>query len=272
MQALPSLNSDYELTPEQILQYQRDGHLLLRQVCSAEEMAEYRDAIRAVVADFARTQNDLTERDTYGRAFLQLVNVWTQNALLKKFVFAQRFARLAAQLSCAQVVRLYHDQALFKESGGGLTPWHQDQHYWPLDTRQAITMWMPLVDVSQEMGSMDFASGSHANGYLAKLAISDQSQTHFQALVEKQGFPIFQSGDMRAGDATFHNGWTLHRAGPNLSQRVREVMTVIYYPDGTRLLQPDHANRREDFEAFYPGKKPGELAASELTPVLLRET
>jgi ectoine hydroxylase-related dioxygenase (phytanoyl-CoA dioxygenase family) len=46
--------------------------------------------------------------------------------------------------------QIYHDQALLKESGGGITPRHQDQHYWPLDTADAVTMWMPLVDVTPE--------------------------------------------------------------------------------------------------------------------------
>ena len=63
-------------------------------------------------------------------------------------------------------VRLYHDQALYKEPGGGFTPWHQDQTYWPLDTTHTITMWMPLLDIPPNVGSMRFASGSHAFGNL----------------------------------------------------------------------------------------------------------
>lgn len=43
-------------------------------------------------------------------------------------------------------VRLSHDQALFKEPGGGHTLGHQDKFYWPLDTDKMITIWMPLVD------------------------------------------------------------------------------------------------------------------------------
>ena len=48
---------------------------------------------------------------------------------------------------------LYHDQALFKEPGGGPTPWHQDQYYWPFDTDKTITMWMPLVEVGPVAGA-----------------------------------------------------------------------------------------------------------------------
>ena len=76
-------------------------------------------------------------------------------------------------------VRLYHDQALYKEPGGGYTPWHQDQTYWPLDTTHTITMWMPLLDIPRKVGSMRFASGSHAFGNLGKEGIGDDSQAYF---------------------------------------------------------------------------------------------
>ena len=62
-------------------------------------------------------------------------------------MFAPRFAEVAARLLGVEGVRLYHDQGLFKEPGGGPTPWHQDGYYWPLDTERTITLWMPLVDV-----------------------------------------------------------------------------------------------------------------------------
>ena len=44
---------------------------------------------------------------------------------------------------------------------------------------------------------------------------------------------------MQPGDATFHAGWTLHRAGPNTSLETRPVMTIIFVADGTRILRTD---------------------------------
>ncbi len=82
---------------------------------------------------------------------------------------------MAAALLGVERVRLYHDQALCKEAGGGRTPWHQDQYYWPLDADRTITMWMPLIDLPDEIGSMTFASGSHLLGDLGGYAISDES-------------------------------------------------------------------------------------------------
>ena len=269
MKNLPELDTEYEVTQDQIKQYQRDGHILLRNICSKEEIAAYRNYIGAVVQEHAKTRKDLSERDTYGKAFLQVGNVWRRNDAVKKFVLAPRFARIAARLTNSRVMRLYHDQALYKEGQGGITPWHQDQFYWPLATKQSITMWIPLVDVSQQMGSMGFASGSHKQGYLGDIPISDESEVYFKEYIAKQGFTIRQSGAMQAGDATFHNGWTLHGAAPNQSAQMREVMTIIYYPDGTKLLEPENQNQQIDFDAFYPGMKPGQLAASSLTPAIL---
>jgi hypothetical protein len=50
--------------------------------------------------------------------------------------------------------------------------------------------------------------------------------------------------------------------------RTREVLTVIYYADGTQILRPDSEYRRVDMEAFHPGQAPGDPAASPLNPLL----
>jgi ectoine hydroxylase-related dioxygenase (phytanoyl-CoA dioxygenase family) len=168
----------------------------------------------------------------------------------------------------ASGARLYHDQALFKEPHGGPTPWHQDQHYWPLATDDTITMWMPLVDADTSMGTMRFASGSHKEGYLGDMPISDASESKFEAFIDEKGYRVVESGAMRAGDATFHSGWTLHGAPGNSSNRMREVMTIIYFPEGTRVGPVDNANRQADLDAWLPGLKPGDLAASELNPLI----
>ena len=105
--------------------------------------------------------------------------------MVKEFVLAGRFAGIAARLMGVERVRLYHDQALFKEAGGGITPWHQDQHYWPLATDKTITMWMTLADINADMGTLRFASGSHAEGYLGDIPISDESEGQLKAFVQQ---------------------------------------------------------------------------------------
>ena len=199
------------------------------------------------------------------------MNLWPHDLGVRKFVCAQRFAKVAAELLGVTAVRVYHDQALLKEAGGGLTPWHQDQHYWPLTTDKTLTMWMPLVDVTYEMGTMHFASGSHRDGYLGDLPISDESETRFEQFIKERGYKKVPGAAMAAGDATFHYGWTLHGAPGNSSNRTREVMTIIWYPDGTRVASLDNSSRQRDRDRWLPGLKPGDLASSELNPLVYKK-
>lgn len=270
MAALPALDDAYPLSAEQIASYQRDGHILLRGVATADELAVYRPAIGRLVEQHRAKLPPLEARGTYGKAFIQIGNLWELDATCARFSLSRRFARIAAELMGVDGTRMYHDQALFKEAGGGHTPWHQDQHYWPLATNHTITMWMPLVPVDESMGTMAFASGSHQVGYLGDMPISDKSEEIFQAFVKEKGYRVVNAGAMAAGDATFHSGWTLHSAPGNHSDRCREVMTVIWYADGTRLMQPDNANREADLRRWHPQQQPGDVAASVLNPLLYR--
>ncbi len=263
----PSLDTPYFLSPDELKVYREDGHILLRNVASAEEVAAYRPVVEQVMNEWTRKAETQGRIETYGTFFQQVTNVWRMNEILRRFVFAKRFARLACELMGVQGVRLYHDQALFKPPGGKATPWHQDQFYWPLDTRHTITMWMPLVDVPEAMGTMRFAAGSHIQGPLVHLSISDSSHAVYEELIATRNFPIV-SHALRAGDATFHAGWTVHSTYANTSNNVREVMTVIYYADGTRLRKPESDYQKADMEVFHPGQKPGDIAASALNPLL----
>lgn len=266
--ALPDLSSDYPLADSDVDQYRSQGHVLLRGLASPEEIAPYRAAILDFVARRSANVHPLEERDTYGKAFLQVGNIWTQDDVVSRFVLARRFAKAAADLMGVDGVRIYHDQALFKEAGGGLTPWHQDQQYWPLDGVKTVTLWMPLVAAGEEMGTLNFASGSHRLGDLGVIPISDTSEVEFSQFVVERGFPISRAKAMAAGDATFHSGWTLHGAPGNSSDSMREVMTIIYFEDGARISEPRSESQRHDMLGCFPGLGPGDIAATSINPLV----
>jgi ectoine hydroxylase-related dioxygenase (phytanoyl-CoA dioxygenase family) len=267
---LPTLDEPHTLASDAAESYRRDGFAVVRALATPDEVASFRPAIVAAARRLNRETRPLADRGTYGRAFLQTTNLWPHDDVVRGFVFARRFARVAAELMGVAGVRLYHDQALFKEGHGGFTPWHQDQFYWPLDTTHTITMWMPLHDLTAEMGIMHFARGSHAEGQLTDLPIGRASQERLAQLVARRGFAVAGPTGMRAGDATFHSGWTLHGAPPNATDQTREVMTVIYFADGTRVAAADAQARALDLALWLPGLAPGDLAASPLNPVLYR--
>jgi ectoine hydroxylase-related dioxygenase (phytanoyl-CoA dioxygenase family) len=267
LRSASSLDTEYALTAEQITAFRRDGFILLPAVASPDEIAEFRPLIQNAVRSKFSEQDEHGTTRTYGKYFGQVTNVWQRDEALKPFVFARRFAGIAAALMGVRGVRLYHDQALFKPAGGPGTPWHQDHFYWPLDTVHSVTMWMPLVDAPRESGTMSFAAGSHRKGSLLDLSISEESHEQFEKLIAHESLAVVDYA-LKAGDATFHSGWTVHSAHANETPHMREVMTVIYFADGTRLMEPDSTYRRADLEAFHPGQRPGELAASPLNPLL----
>jgi len=245
--------------------FARDGHVLVRDISPREQIAEYRPVIERVV----KTMRDEKQGriDDYSKLFTQVTNIWRLDDAAKQIVLNPHFARVAAELLGVPSVRLYHDQALFKLAGAARTPWHQDRYYWPLDTDRTVTMWLPLIDVDEEMGPMIFASGSHHATGLGDLMISDQTDRRLAKIIADRGWKLWTQ-PVRAGDATFHAGGTLHSAGANRSNRTREILTVIYFAIGTRVAEPANDHQRVDLEVFIPGAKPGDEAKSELNAIL----
>lgn len=266
---LPTLHSEYPLTQAQIDEFDTKGHIRLDAVCTPDEIMAYRPVIHGAAMAYNKEHRPISERDTYGKAFLQVSNLWPKDEGVRRYVFAQRFASIAARLLGVASVRLYHDQALFKEPGGGITPWHQDEFYWPLTTDKTITLWMPMVEVTPEMGSMTFADGSHLEGFIPiDEQISDSSQTFFEDYVARKGFRLSGGGPMAAGDATFHTGWTLHKAPGNPTQTCREVMTVIYYDADAKIAEPKNKFQENDLKTWLGSLAPGSHANGPLNPVL----
>src|SRR5579871_4778617 len=102
---LPDLSSDYILTPEQIESYRQNGHVLLRGVCTPEEVAAYREALTAAAYRYNVETRPMEERDTYGKAFLQVMNLWVKDEGVRRYVLARRFGKIAAQLMGVHGVR-----------------------------------------------------------------------------------------------------------------------------------------------------------------------
>ena len=262
------LDEPYALSPEQIEQFQRDGFIKLKNVLTPELIEHFGPEItRLTLEHNPHKGKPLAERDTYGQAFIQVGNLWTKSAEAKRFAFSRRVARIAAELLGAPGVRMWHDQALYKEPGGGFTPWHVDQQYWPMASSKSVTAWIPLQATPIEMGPLCFGRGSHLKNIGRDLAISDESEKIIRDQIKREGLlEVFEPYEL--GEVSFHYGWTLHRAGPNKTDRPRCVHTIIYMERDMRLAEPRNENQKRDWEAWTPSTKVGEIMADGLNPVL----
>lgn len=264
---LEFLQQPYLLTQEQIDFYYTNRYIKLKEVLNQETLQFYTLVIGEQVTKMNTVNTALEKRNTYGKAFLQLFNLWRENDVIKELIFSKRLAKIATDLMQTSGVRLYHDQALFKEAGGGITPWHADQYYWPLETDKTITAWMPLQATPFELGPLEFSAGSHQIIEGRELEIGDESEIAIEQKLKVTDFKhVIEPFD--AGEISFHSGWVFHRAGANTTNTMRKVMTIIYMDKDMKLKKPENKNQVADWNAWCPGAEPGKIINSPINPVL----
>lgn len=261
------LREKYPVSQEAKDFYQENKFVKLKQVLSPEVIDYFNGIISEEVDKLNSKSLPLESRDTYGKAFLQIFNLWRENEQVKELVLSKRLAGIASDLMGCEKVRIYHDQALFKEPGGGITPWHADQYYWPIDTDKTITAWIPLQATPLKMGPLEFSAKSHQIVFGRDLEIGDESEQQIKRNLRINNFEhVIEPFDL--GEVSFHSGWVFHRAGANQTDQMRKVMTVIYMDADARLKQPDNPNQTNDWHTWCPGAIVGEKIDTPLNPVI----
>jgi ectoine hydroxylase-related dioxygenase (phytanoyl-CoA dioxygenase family) len=261
------IDGHYPLTAEQRAFFKENGYVKLKHVLEPATIEHYRREISEQVRRLNTLHLPMEQRNTYQKAFLQVSNIWTKSEVVKELAFAKKLARIAAELMEVSGVRMYHDQALYKEAGGGITPWHADQYYWPVSSDRTITAWIPLQATPLEMGPLAFARKTHRMAFGRELEISDESERLIQKSLKEAQADIDDT-PFDLGEVSFHLGWTFHRAGPNRSDRPREVMTVIYVDEDIRLIEPVTKSHENDRATWCKGAEVGGVLDGPLNPVL----
>lgn len=261
------LNTPYIVEPKTIVSYREKGYVKLKNVLSPAVLAYYGSVITDLVFRLNTLIKPMEERTTYERAFLQIMNLWREDNRAKEFVFSRRLAKIATDLMGAQGVRIYHDQALYKEPSGGITPWHADQFYWPLASPNTVTIWIPLQQTPMDMGPLAFAEGSQHIEIGRDMEISDASEKILTNELQKQNFPVNDT-PFDLGEVSYHAGWTFHRAGPNVSGQPRRVMTMIYMDMDQVITEPRNKFQVADHAKWLDNVPVGSHPKDNLNPVL----
>ncbi|MFN5020316.1 MAG: phytanoyl-CoA dioxygenase family protein [bacterium] len=263
------LDAPFELTQEQIAYFRENGFVKIPGVLSKEALQAMDEIITAEVNRLNTQHLAMEDRDTYGKAFLQIMNIWRNSAAVKQIVFSKRLAKIAADLLEVEGVRIYHDQALYKEPGGGHTPWHADQYYWPLSNDRTVTAWIPLQETPLELGPLEFSARSFEITEGRDKEIGDESQAYLDNILRNTGFDHIVEA-FGLGEVSFHTGWLYHRAGPNTTNQMRKVMTMIYMDKDMKLKAPENKNQQADWDAWCPGAAIGEVIDTEMNPVIFQ--
>jgi ectoine hydroxylase-related dioxygenase (phytanoyl-CoA dioxygenase family) len=234
--------------PEHLVtSYRENGFVRVRGVLDPEEVARYRDQATQYLKEHR------SERLQQDKIFSQLVNVWKQDETLRGLTLHPRLGRIAEQLA-GFGLRLWHDQMLVKEPrSNAATHFHQDRPYWPhANDRLPLSAWIALVDVPPERGCMTFLPGTQTRADLRAQDLSDEEDL-FTTAPDLRWSPRITL-PLRAGDCTFHSGYTAHMALPNTTDEARLAHVNIYMDEHTTyaggghvVTDPLHPNPGEPF-------------------------
>ncbi|MEZ4226382.1 MAG: phytanoyl-CoA dioxygenase family protein [Polyangiaceae bacterium] len=255
------------LSVDQLTSYRQRGHLLLRGFLDAQWLSRLRPEI---VNAFERHRPDTSAitrpRTAYERAFTQVVNMGLTEPAVRELTWSAKLGAAAAALMGTQGARIFIEDAMFKEAGGGRTPWHQDGSSLPFEPKHMVTAWIPLVPVDAATGLLRFVTGSHELGLLGPVDISESTDAMFEAIIRERQLPIEDSAPMQPGDVSFHAGTTIHCAFPNTSQHTRELLAIHYFADGVCIGALDNPTRERLARHCAPQLVPGDSAVADAWP------
>jgi ectoine hydroxylase-related dioxygenase (phytanoyl-CoA dioxygenase family) len=248
---------------EYIDAFRRDGFVVIPDLLSDEEVDRYGQAVTDAVRYRNRADNvPLEEKSRYQQSFIQCMNLWEDHPEVRPLTFHPRLGQVAAELLGVDAIRLWHDQALYKQAGGRPTDAHQDHPYWPIKETASVTAWIPFEGSTLESGALGYLPGTHTIGLRKFVNIFFGEPEDILEDPEVSGIePVFV--EVPKGGVAYHHGLTVHLAKPNVTDRERAVHTIIYFPDGSTRGYPN-----AHFAVDRGGIEVGAPIRSDVTPLI----
>jgi hypothetical protein len=180
-----------------------------------------------LVADIADIDMPLTEACQLEIFHLtKLYPKLTQTSLFRKIVDISH--------SIDDRLRFIADHVIIKPpESQSITDWHQDlactrggrDFPWPTDGR--FHFWIPLQDVTDIGGCMEFIPGSHRSGPLPHRAVPRRSGNRSLVATPDDLRDVVKA-PIRKGGFSIHCGHTLHRTGANKEENYRLAWIIQF--------------------------------------------
>lgn len=223
------------LTPEQIAFFHENGYLALPAITTEEELEVMRAAYDRIFAeragreegnqfDLAGTDDDDDEPD-----LPQILNPSKYAPELRDTLARANALRIVRQL-LGDDMQYTGDHAILKPANhGAATPWHQDEAYWNPDLEyRSVSVWLPLQDVNEENGCMQFIAGSHKTDIFPHQPINNDPRIHGLEAAAEVDLSQPAICPLPAGGATFHPSRTMHYTAPNHSDAPRRALIMMF--------------------------------------------
>ena len=222
--------SDF-LTSEQRQSYRENGYLFPVELMSAEEADQHRARLESAESSHGPMHYRVKPYLLFGSAF----EIATHPKLLD-----------AIECVLGPDILLWDSGYVIKEPySDGFVSWHQDLTYWGLDMQSdydLVSAWVAITHATPANGCMQFARASHNNGTFAHADTFDASNIlHRGQTIDDE----FEDSDidlveLRAGQASLHQGWAVHSSKPNTSGERRIGLVMNYLKPSARQVVGDY--------------------------------
>lgn len=246
----------YQITQEQQSFYRDNGYIVIEDFLDGKELEIWRDVTEDAVQQRLRERNGLTNQDDpdayYSQVFLQAVRLADTHEGMARLMLDERLGEAAGTLAGVDGIRIWHDQALFKQPYGNPTAWHLDNPYWSFSSRDAISLWVALDRATLANGCLWYLPGTHKQARRDNSGIGANIGSLFKVYPEWIGMKAVPA-PCPAGSAVFHNGLIAHGAGANMTPSPRRAMTCAYMPDGATFNGQKNVLRDDYFASLSIG-------------------
>ncbi len=246
----------YRITKEQQEFYRQNGFVVIEDFLDNQELETWRSVTEDAVQQRMRERNGLTNQDDpdafYSQVFVQCVRLADTHEGMARLMLDARLGEAAATLAGVQGIRIWHDQALFKQPYGNPTGWHLDNPYWSFYSRDAISIWVALDRATLANGCLWYMPGTHKTARIDNAGIGANIASLFKIYPEWASMSAVPA-PCPAGSAVFHNGLTAHGAGANMTRYPRRAMTCAYMPDGSTFNGQKNVLRDDYFQSLKVG-------------------
>jgi ectoine hydroxylase-related dioxygenase (phytanoyl-CoA dioxygenase family) len=246
----------YKIAKEQRDFYQQNGYLVIEDFLDAKELETWRSVTEDAVRQRLIERNGLTNQDNpetyYSQVFVQCVRLADTHEGMAKLMFDPRLGEVAATLAGIDGIRIWHDQALFKQPYGNPTAWHLDNPFWSFHSPNAISIWVALDRATLANGCLWYLPGTHKTARYEDSDIGSNMAGLFRVYPEWARLRAVPA-TCGAGGAVFHSGLIAHGAGANMTPHPRRAMTCAYMPDGSTFNGQQNVLRDDYFASLKIG-------------------
>lgn len=231
------------LSPDQLAQFRRDGHLTVVPFIDAETIQNVLQDLDVWSAEFLESLNDDDRRwyveSSGGNAVLRkLDNPVYHRAAFRELALNQNVVQLVKQIIGEGVSVLFSQVFCKPPEVGGPKPVHQDNFYFgPDDPNALLTVWVALDDATLENGCLYYGRGSHMSPVVEHVAPAN-APFNLQIPQEHLNRFTMEAAPVPAGGISIHHGNTWHQSSANTSPAARRALAVHYVRRDTKLTHP----------------------------------